>query len=355
MKYIIDIFILLQLLPSADIFYSADRVIYNNKTEIIELIGNAVLREGINRMQAVKIFYNKKNKTAEGFKKVVLINTRDQAKISGDYIFYDSSNRFARMDNRPVLYSEKDSLSVCGDVMYRYFDSNTSGAYSNVYIRHDDGTNITEGFGDTGIFFESKSYARLNNHCRILRTNLAAAGDYTELFLDRKNIIMSGDAVISNFEKDNTNIIQALYVLYDYAENRRHFYCYTNVSILNIKEDLETKSAYAFCNTETGYTWLSGKPVMNNRRENIVTASESMERFGRENVLYAKGNVTVTGTDKNAFSDFAVYHGDDKKIILSGNPGVSRDNNTFLAETIEMDIASGRTVFYNQITGALFP
>ncbi|MBI5416433.1 hypothetical protein HZA55_00565 [Candidatus Poribacteria bacterium] len=97
--------------------------------------------------------------------------------------------------------------------------------------------------------------------------------------------------------------------------------------------------------------------VIEKNKDNIETiiTGEQMEMFSNKNEMVVKKNVHILQNQIEAWSDVAVFHQKEKKLVLSVNAKVSQRKNVFSAEEILFFMEDNRIIMNKSVRGVVIP
>ena len=131
--------------------------------------------------------------------------------------------------------------------------------------------------------------------------------------------------------------------------------CYVDVELTDREENNILTADYLRYLPDKQYTYLKGSASLESPSNEMIIHSDIFERFEKDGILYAKGNLRLFAVDKKAYSAMSVYYLNDKKIILYGNPKIIEKNSTFFSEKVRYNVREKLFSMENQILGDIVP
>lgn len=155
---------------------TSDHVLWNKEKGTTTLTGNVkVVKEEDNiYAQKMEIWGDFNNiKKIIGYKDIIIINKKDQTKITGSYFEYHKEKDYVFITGNPKLIAEKDKLEVISQKMEKYFKENLSIATGKVVIVKED----TKAMGELLNFFEKEEKAILTGNPELIQKNNIFSGE----------------------------------------------------------------------------------------------------------------------------------------------------------------------------------
>ena len=334
--------------------YSGDKTKFNNKTGQIDLIGRAKVIDEENILTADKIELFNKKKIAIAIGRVNLVNKIKNTIYVGEKLRYDYGNEKLYCDFRSRVINQKDKFTLEADKMIADLEIDVTEAFSNVYLKsYKEENNLTEFFGDKGVYDTSKGIANLVGNSKVINSNLTSYSEDLIYYEKEKRILLISNVLIDSYEEGVTNNIKAQLVDYHFFSNEE-FYCFTNVELYDNENSNIIYSQVLEYYPESKYTYVTDNPKLINQNKDVIVTGDIFERFEFEKILYIKGNVEITSLDQKANSSLALYWLESEEILLYGIPSITTENNGLLfAEVIRFDVNGQFFRMEGQIIGNL--
>lgn len=340
------------------VFYSGDSIQFDNAKNLTILKGNASVRKGNSAISAKTIVFDRKINVATATGNVKFFNTKEG--ISGDSIVakYDLNKKYIILDGGPQITDSSNKVSIAANSIH--VDSKTGHyyAYTNVVITDFKTEDVTTIKGDHGKYINALSYFKMTSNCNINTSDVDAVSVFLEYYQNSEKVILTkdvfallkdGDNVTNELTADKIEIIPI-----ETNKQLKNYFCYSNVSLYNTKENTIVSSHFLKYNPDTKYAYMSGSPVLSNIESKMVLKAVTFERFEKDNILYAKGNVSADMEGTKAYSSIAVYMADLGKSTLFGAPYIEQEKQRFYAERIIFYLDEKKILMENQIVGSLY-
>lgn len=159
---------------------------YNLTTEDGSLMKNAVIEQESRIIKGDSLIYSPKNKIAEGFCNVFVLDTTDNIAFKADYAFMNDSLKYSLLteDAMIIKYQKNDTIHIHADTLYNLNDSldnrKLTLAYHGVKIF---GTNM-QGIGDSLSYAKEDGYMELYRNPILWAKNGELKGDSIRVYMN---------------------------------------------------------------------------------------------------------------------------------------------------------------------------
>jgi lipopolysaccharide transport protein LptA len=109
---------------------------------------------------------------------------------------------------------------------------------------------------------------------------------------------------------------------------------YRDIVILNKKDKSKITGDYFEYHREEDYLFIRGNPKLILKEENLEITSKEMERYFKKGLSIAKKKVYIRKEDTFAEGELLEFFQDKNIAILTGNPKLIQNKNTFSGEKI---------------------
>ncbi len=185
---------------------------YNTSTERSMLLDRSlVIHKDGKTLTGDSIFYDKKQKYAEAFQRVILTDTVQKTTLTGNFVSYNENTEFGMANDSALLveWSTQDSLFLHADTLFTFKDSvyNAARAYYNVrFFRND-----LQGVCDSLYYSARDSVVRMYKEPVLWAEDFQITGDSISGYIKNKKIdhirVLPSAIAIQQFDSIHFNQI----------------------------------------------------------------------------------------------------------------------------------------------------
>mgnify|MGYP001142540808 CR=1 FL=1 len=185
---------------------------YNTSTERSMLLDRSlVIHKDGKTLTGDSIFYDKKQKYAEAFQRVILTDTVQKTTLTGNFVSYNENTEFGIANDSALLveWSTQDSLFLHADTLFLFKDSvyNAAHAYYNVrFFRND-----LQGVCDSLYYSARDSVVRMYKEPVLWAEDFQITGDSISGYIKNKKIdhirVLPSAIAIQQFDSIHFNQI----------------------------------------------------------------------------------------------------------------------------------------------------
>lgn len=178
---------------------------YNTKTDIAEFGKNAWLKGKTQKIKGQSLYYDRKLAFGKALRKVEVIDSVQQIKVTGNYALYYEQNERVTIADSALFHQffEKDTLYLHADTLKAFTTSNTGFRTLKAYARCQFLKKDMQGKCDTLVYSYADSVMRMYGKPIIWSDENQLTGNYTTIHLKNSKIdhlILHENAVIASKE-----------------------------------------------------------------------------------------------------------------------------------------------------------
>lgn len=363
--------------------YSADRIIYQNKKEILLLMGQAVLNVKNYQFRGKKIIVNKKENLTHCFGNANIINKTNREKYSSEIIVFNSKEK-------KIYGFLKDEKS---EIVTLYYPSDIDNPQKISTIERKDLNIVCENFS-----------LQLNGENSFFTNDVKIVLEENEKKKKKKKTVLDGDIAFYNSEKDIielvaysnknvTTLTEEYYILskkadlvasenfyfdkdvklYSFENNKTNLTifgdqlnivlkkeiiftnklnkveiktndileCHTNVVFHDLEEDNKIFGDYLNYNITSKDFYFSKKPILINKKKDFSIAANELDGNSEQEKMYGKGNVFLTN-ENNVVNGIVLKYEDKENLWVSGNVFIDKNKGKekFTCDLVKYEIDS---------------
>jgi len=336
--------------------YSADTISFDKPANLVILKGNARAKHKNSVLTASRIILDNNTRVITAHTKVWYTNSVQAVSGRGGRLEYHLQNETVFFYDSPVITSQSNSASVSADLIRYERIPDIVYACTNVCFTEFSGSNHTTITGSNAHYTVHTAVLILKETCAVHNADMNAYGDEITYFQKHKLTHFSGNVSAYMPDAENTEFTNSLFadtVHYSARGDESVYECFKNVKMVQPRDDIIITGQYARHKPSLNYIFVEKEPVLKSGTENFTLMADTFERFESENILYAKGNVVISSEKHTAFGALAVNYLTDKQCVLTGNPRITIEGQTFYAQKINFFIDNKSAIMENQISGSI--
>ncbi len=371
----------------------------------------------VNLMQAneAKFDYSQDFNTLESYGDVFIENLEEDSEIFSDYFFYNQSLDFSYVLGEPFLIdknqgSAEDNI-IYADKIELYSNKKVSKLYTNIvmfssanykndYPARDADQEINnlneyitceEGFYDYSVQGQEKFNCITQFNYFDKSGNINLSSEFADYDINNEYAEVKGNPLLTRTEVTNTYYTYSETMNFDFLEkeiflntnvlmvrldnfsemtngtvscnNSRYSYageesleCFNEVVVLDLENQTRTTSDYMKFFITNEYVYMSENPEFFSDRdgEKTYVKGDVFERFEKEKIMYAKGNVFVDNGVNEGTSSLGIYDIENDLFILYSQPSIrDKKGSEFRSEEVTFDLKTGKLVLDNDVIGGL--
>lgn len=136
-----------------------------------------------------------------------------------------------------------------------------------------------------------------------------------------------------------------------YGPDFRYVECRGNVKITDTEKDIHLSTNNLFYDRELKISRLTGPSSMEDRKNKLVIRGDFIENDDRKELVIIQINVRIIKDTLICRSEFARYSRQSKMLELTGAPSVTRDDDTYQAARISVNIDTEDIRLEGQVSG----